>query len=70
MRDAGWLELRDDAGDGAPLASGVEAAIVADALGGAVADVAFAGPVLAADLARRAGARRRRRRGRRVLARR
>ena len=43
----GWLELRDDDGDGAPLASGVEAAIVADALGGAVADVAFAGPVLA-----------------------
>ena len=56
VRDAGWLELRDDAGDGAPLASGVEAAIVADALGGSVADVAFAGPVLAADLARRAGA--------------
>ena len=45
------------AGDGDPLASGVEAAIIADALGEAVADVAFAGPVLAADLARRAGAR-------------
>ena len=44
MRDAGWLELRDDAGDGAPLAGGVEAAIVADALGGAVADVAVRGP--------------------------
>ena len=56
VRDAGWLELRHDAGDGAPLASGVEAAIIADALGEAVADVAFAGPVLAADLARRAGA--------------
>jgi alkylation response protein AidB-like acyl-CoA dehydrogenase len=56
VRDAGWLELRDDAGDGSPLGGGVEAAIVADALGGAVADVAFAGPVLAADLARRAGA--------------
>lgn len=55
VRDAGWLELRDDAGEGVPLASGVEAAIVADALGGAVADVAFAGPVLAGDLARRAG---------------
>ena len=54
--DAGWLELRDDDGNGKPVASGVEAAIVADALGGAVADVAFAGPVLAADLARRAGA--------------
>jgi len=56
VRDAGWLELRDDTGDGWPLASGVEAAIVADALAGAAADVAFTGPVLAADLARRAGA--------------
>jgi len=55
VRDAGWLELRHDDGDGAPLASGVEACIVADALGGAVADVAFTGPTLAADLARRAG---------------
>ena len=55
VRDAGWLELRVDAGDGNPLGGGVEAAIVADALGGAVADVAFAGPLLAADLARRAG---------------
>jgi alkylation response protein AidB-like acyl-CoA dehydrogenase len=57
VRDAGWLELREDGGDGAPLASGVEAAIIADALGEAVADVPFAGPILAADLARRAGAR-------------
>ncbi len=57
VRDAGWLELRHDAGDGAPLAGGVEAAIIADALGEAVADVCFAGPVLAADLARRAGIR-------------
>jgi len=56
VRDAGWLELRHDGGAGAPLASGVEAAIIADALGEAVADVAFAGPVLAADLARRTGA--------------
>lgn len=55
VHDAGWLELRDDAGDGSPVASGVEACIVADALGGAVADVGFSGPVLAADLARRAG---------------
>jgi alkylation response protein AidB-like acyl-CoA dehydrogenase len=55
-RDAGWLELRDDSGDGAPLAGGVEAAIVADALGGAVADLSFSGPLLARDLARRAGA--------------
>jgi alkylation response protein AidB-like acyl-CoA dehydrogenase len=56
VRDAGWLELRADGGDGRPPASGVEAAIVADALGAAVADVAFSGPVLGADLARRAGA--------------
>jgi Acyl-CoA dehydrogenase, C-terminal domain len=56
VRDAGWVELRDDAGDGAPLASGAEAAIVADALGEAVADTAFVGPVLARDLQRRAGA--------------
>jgi alkylation response protein AidB-like acyl-CoA dehydrogenase len=55
VRDAGWLELRHDAGNGAPWASGVEVAIVADALAGTVADVAFAGPLLAADLARRVG---------------
>lgn len=55
VRDAGWPELRHDEGDGAPLAGGVEAAIIADALAEAVADVPFAGPVLAADLARRAG---------------
>src|SRR5262245_22335027 len=56
VREAGWLELRHDGGDGSPLASGVEAAIIAEALGEVVADVSFAGPVLAADLARRAGA--------------
>jgi hypothetical protein len=54
--DAGWLELRDDGGDGQPLASGVESAIVGDALAGTAADVTFSGPLLAADLARRAGA--------------
>ena len=43
VRDAGWLELRDDDGHGAPVAGGVEAAIIADALGGTAADVAFAG---------------------------
>src|SRR6185369_10494485 len=56
VRSAGWLELRHDS-DGEPLASGVEAAIIADALGEAVADVPFVGPILAADLARRAGVR-------------
>src|SRR5262249_32404417 len=55
VRDAGWLEVRHDVGDGAPLARGGEAAIIADAPAGGVADAAFAGPVLAADLARRAG---------------
>lgn len=55
VRAAGWVELRDDAGGGHPLASGVEAAIVADALGEAVADVAFIGPLVARDLARRSG---------------
>lgn len=57
VRQAGWLALRQG-GDGFdPIASGVEAAIIADALGGTVADVAFTGPTLAADLARRAGMR-------------
>ncbi len=56
VANAGWLELRDDDGEGAPLASGVEAALIAEALGEAVADACFSGPVLGADLARRAGA--------------
>src|SRR5262245_285296 len=55
VQEAGWLELRHEGDEGAPLASGVEAAIIADALAGSVADVSFAGPVLAADLDRRAG---------------
>ena len=55
VRDAGWLELRNNGGGGRPLAGGVEAAIVAESLAQAVADVAFTGPVLAADVARRAG---------------
>jgi alkylation response protein AidB-like acyl-CoA dehydrogenase len=57
VRAAGWLELRHDTADGDPVASGVEAAIIADALAEAVADVPFAGPILAADLARRVGVR-------------
>lgn len=57
VRDAGWLELRHGADEGSPVASGVEAAIIAEALGESVADVAFTGPILAADLARRAGVR-------------
>ena len=54
VRDAGWLELRDDDGDGNPVASAVEAAIVTEALGAHIADTPFAGPLLAADLGRRA----------------
>src|SRR5262249_21894746 len=57
VRSAGWLELPRGSGDGDPLATVVEAAIIADALGEAVADVPFAGPILAADLARRVGVR-------------
>src|SRR5262245_27692031 len=51
VRDSGWLGLRHDRGDGEPVAGGVEAGIIAEALGKAVADVPFAGPILAADLA-------------------
>ena len=52
---AGWRELRsaDDAGQ--PWASGVEVGLVAEQLGRGLADVAFVGPALAADLRRRAG---------------
>ena len=53
--DAGWLELRRDGGESGPLASGVEASLIAEALAESMADVPFAGPVLAGDLARRAG---------------
>lgn len=58
---AGWRELRlpadDPAGPGAdPLASAVEVGIVAEALGWGVADTAFVGPTLAAELRRLAGA--------------
>lgn len=53
---AGWRELRADSGAGRPWASGVEAAIVAEELARGLADVAFLGPTLAADLRRHAGA--------------
>jgi alkylation response protein AidB-like acyl-CoA dehydrogenase len=53
---AGWRELRAGADGDAPLASGVEAAIVAEELGRALGDVAFLGPTLAAELRRLAGA--------------
>ncbi|HET6952300.1 MAG TPA: acyl-CoA dehydrogenase [Acidimicrobiales bacterium] len=55
---SGGRELRTPAEDGgdAPLASGVEAAIVAEELGRGLVDVPFLGPTLAAELRRLAGA--------------
>jgi alkylation response protein AidB-like acyl-CoA dehydrogenase len=53
---SGWLELREAEAGGAPLASGVEAAVVQEELGRGLADVAFLGPTLAAELRRLAGA--------------
>jgi alkylation response protein AidB-like acyl-CoA dehydrogenase len=52
---SGWRELRTAVHGGAPLASGVEAAIVAEELGRGLADVPFLGPTLAAELRRLAG---------------
>jgi alkylation response protein AidB-like acyl-CoA dehydrogenase len=52
---AGWREVRGPTDDGAPLASAVEAALVAEELARGLADTAFIGPTLAADLRRRAG---------------
>jgi alkylation response protein AidB-like acyl-CoA dehydrogenase len=57
VSSAGWRELRAAGeGGGAPLASAVEAAVVAEEFGRALADVAFLGPTLAADLRRLSGA--------------
>jgi alkylation response protein AidB-like acyl-CoA dehydrogenase len=53
---AGWRELRTATGDGNPLATAVEVAVIAEELGRGLADAAFLGPTLAADLRRRAGA--------------
>jgi alkylation response protein AidB-like acyl-CoA dehydrogenase len=54
---SGWRELRVGDGDqGAPLASGVEVAIVAEELGRGLAEAPFLGPTLAAELRRLAGA--------------
>jgi alkylation response protein AidB-like acyl-CoA dehydrogenase len=51
---SGWFELRGPGEDNAPLASGVEVAILARELGRAAADTPFFGPVVAVDLARHA----------------
>jgi alkylation response protein AidB-like acyl-CoA dehydrogenase len=53
---AGWRELRTASDAGAPWASAVEVAIVAEELGRGFADVAFLGPTLAAELRRLTGA--------------
>lgn len=53
---AGWRELRSAADDGAPWASAVEAAIVAEELGRGLADTSYVGPTLAAELRRLTGA--------------
>jgi len=53
---AGWRELRWPSDDGTPWASAVEVAIVAEELGRGLADTAFLGPTLAAELRRLAGA--------------
>ena len=52
---AGWRELRTPADHGEPWASAVEVAVIAEELGRGLADAAFLGPTLAADLRRRAG---------------
>ena len=56
VTESGWRELRVADEAGAPLASGVEAAIVAEELGRGAADTSFLGPTLAAELRRLAGA--------------
>jgi alkylation response protein AidB-like acyl-CoA dehydrogenase len=52
---AGWRELRTATSDGAPWASGVEVAIVAEQLSRGLADAPFVGPTLASELRRAAG---------------
>ncbi|MEU8803117.1 acyl-CoA dehydrogenase family protein [Spirillospora sp. NPDC048819] len=52
----GWRELRTPADGNRPLASAVEAAIVAEELGRGLADTSFLGPTLAAELRRLASA--------------
>ncbi|WP_426571460.1 acyl-CoA dehydrogenase family protein [Aquihabitans sp. McL0605] len=53
---SGWRELRVADEGSAPLASGVEAALIAEELGRGLADAPFLGPTLAADLRRLTGA--------------
>jgi len=53
---SGWRELRTAMDDRTPWASAVEVALVAEELGRGLADAAFVGATLAAELRRRAGA--------------
>jgi len=53
---SGWRELRTAGDDGMPLASAVEAALIAEDLGRGPADASFLGPTLAAELRRLAAA--------------
>jgi alkylation response protein AidB-like acyl-CoA dehydrogenase len=53
---SGWRELRAATEGGTPWASAVEVAIVAEELGRGLADTAFLGPTLAAELRRLTGA--------------
>jgi alkylation response protein AidB-like acyl-CoA dehydrogenase len=52
---AGWRELRTASEAGGPWASAVDAALVAEELGRGLADTAFLGPSIAAELRRLAG---------------
>jgi alkylation response protein AidB-like acyl-CoA dehydrogenase len=52
----GWRELRVADEDGAPVASAVEAALIAQELARGLADASFLGPTLAGELRRLAGA--------------
>ena len=56
VASSGWRELRSATDEGAPWASGVEVALVAEELGRGLADVPYVGPTLAAELRRQAGA--------------
>src|SRR3984957_19135322 len=53
---SGWRELRTPTDTGTPWASAVEVAVVAEELGRGLADVAFLGPTMAAELRRLTGA--------------
>jgi alkylation response protein AidB-like acyl-CoA dehydrogenase len=54
---AGWRDLRAPDAGGNPWASGVEVCLVAEQLARGLADTAFIGPTLTAELRRRTGAR-------------